>query len=232
MHIIPKGWSKFQHYKDRAPTWIKLHADLLDDFDFHCLPVASRALAPMLWLLASKYEGGKIPHDLVKLSFRLRMSEKDLSSAIKPLIDNGFFILGQDASNALAECEQDACLEKRREETEKETDTPEDDGKPKRDKSSLTCADLITQGVDKDVAESFLLLRKTRRSPVTQLVVDQIAKEAATVGKTLSQALATCVARGWQGYKAEWDSGATVQPQQPASPGYKPFIPSSQRGQS
>ena len=58
--IVPKNWSQFQHYRDRSPTWLKLHRSLLDDFDYHCLPIASKALAPFLWLLASEYEGGEI----------------------------------------------------------------------------------------------------------------------------------------------------------------------------
>ena len=49
--IRPKNWHSFQHYKDRDPTWIKLHKKLLDDYEFQSLPLASRALAPMLWLL-------------------------------------------------------------------------------------------------------------------------------------------------------------------------------------
>jgi hypothetical protein len=60
MILTPKNWSSFQHYKDRAPAWIKLHRGLLDDFEFSSLPVASRALAPLLWLLASEFEGGAI----------------------------------------------------------------------------------------------------------------------------------------------------------------------------
>ena len=117
--ITPKGWASFQHYKDRKPAWIKLHRDLLDNFDFHRLPVASKALAPCLWLLASEYEGGEIPADWSLIGFRLRMSDSDVRDAVTPLIDNGFFI----ASNTLADCKQDACLEKERE-TEKERDIP------------------------------------------------------------------------------------------------------------
>lgn len=102
--LIPKNWDEFQHYKNRAPSWIKLHRGLLDNFEFHCLPVASRALAPMLWLLASEYEGGQIPLDFRKLAFRFRMSEKEVQDSVKPLIDNEFFTLAQPASEVLAEC--------------------------------------------------------------------------------------------------------------------------------
>jgi hypothetical protein len=118
MKITPKNWKDFQHYSDRRPSWIKLHRDLLDNFEFHRLHVASRALAPMLWLLASESETGEIDADPVKLAFRLRMAEKDVTSALNPLIDGGFFLVVQDASNPLAEPGQSACLEKRREERE------------------------------------------------------------------------------------------------------------------
>ena len=64
MKLTPRNWDDFQHYKERRPVWIKLHKNLLDDYEFHCLPVASKALAPLLWLLASEYSDGTIddPH--------------------------------------------------------------------------------------------------------------------------------------------------------------------------
>jgi hypothetical protein len=108
MILTPKNWKSFQHYKDRSPAWIKLHKGLLDDFDFACLPVASRALAPCLWLLASEYEDGQINMSLDALAFRLRMTRGDLADALNPLIESEFF----DASEPLAESKQDACLEK------------------------------------------------------------------------------------------------------------------------
>lgn len=119
MSITPKNWDSFQHYKDRAPSWIKLHKGLLTDFRFSRLPVASRALAPMLWLLASEYERGEITATMEEIAFRMHMTERDLVEAISPLIDSGFFI----ASEALAKPEQVACLEKRREENKIEKDT-------------------------------------------------------------------------------------------------------------
>lgn len=115
MILTPRNWNSFQHYKDRAPAWIKLHRALLDDYAFFCLPVASRALAPCLWLLASEYEGGKINATLDELAFRLRMTRGELADALSPLVESGFF----DASEPLAECEQEAIPEKRREEEEK-----------------------------------------------------------------------------------------------------------------
>lgn len=116
MSITPKHWAEFQHYKDRAPAWIKLHRKLLDDFAFNCLPLASRALAPMLWLLASEYEGGKITASTQEMAFRLRVTEDDLVAALNPLIESGFFVSD---STVLAPRKQVACLEKEREKQEK-----------------------------------------------------------------------------------------------------------------
>jgi len=110
--LTPKNWKSFQHYKDRAPAWIKLHKGLLTDFTFNRLPLASRALAPMLWLLASEYEEGKITASMEEVAFRLHISEEELKSSLSPLIDSGFFF----ASEKIAGCEKKPIPEKRREE--------------------------------------------------------------------------------------------------------------------
>lgn len=122
-----KEWETYQHYKDRNPAWIKLHKRLLDDFDFHQLPVASKALAPMLWLLASEsrdVKDGLIDMNYGKIAFRLRTTATAIEDAVKPLIQHGFVTVIDDASNSLAEPEQEASPEKRREETYK----PEKEG--------------------------------------------------------------------------------------------------------
>jgi hypothetical protein len=115
-----KSWSEFQHYKNRRPPWIKLHHELLDNYDFNCLPVASRALAPMIWLLASESSEGTLPADLEQMSFRLHQTQNELLAALKPLIAKGFLVLEKGDSELLAERKQDAMLEESREETYKQ----------------------------------------------------------------------------------------------------------------
>lgn len=124
MMLIPKNWEKFQHYKDRCPPWIKLHRDLLNDRAFMSLPTASKALAPLMWMLASE---SKLPQGVFdasddELEFRLRMPVKDIQSGRKSLIDKGFFVV---ASIMLAGRKQDAIPEGEGEgerETEGETE--------------------------------------------------------------------------------------------------------------
>jgi len=117
MLLQPKNWAVFQHYKDRCPPWIKLHRDILNDRVFMCLPLASKALAPLLWLLASESKDGTFDGSLDELVFRLHITPKDYEDGIKPLIHKGFFVV---ASGVLAECYQDAIPET---ETEREGET-------------------------------------------------------------------------------------------------------------
>jgi hypothetical protein len=127
--LCPKNWTAFQHYKHRRPPWIRLYRVLLDDFAFQSLPIASRAIAPALWLIASEYDAGRIPFDMPMLAFKLRLSQQDVANALNPLIDNGFFIIEdvvlapqlRDASGALAARKQNVTTE-----TETETETEKD----------------------------------------------------------------------------------------------------------
>jgi hypothetical protein len=80
-----------------------------------CLPLASKALAPLLWLLASESKDGVFDGSLDELVFRLHITPKDYQDGVKPLIDKGFFVV---ASGVLAECYQDAIPE-----TEEERET-------------------------------------------------------------------------------------------------------------
>ncbi len=113
-----KNFEKFQHYKDRAPPWIKLYNELLDDYEFGLLPDASKMHLIAIWLLASRSEN-KIPFDPAWVSRRVNATEK-VNLAL--LAERGFILLDQelqtmeqDASTTLA-----SCLSREREEGETE----------------------------------------------------------------------------------------------------------------
>lgn len=76
-----KNWQKFQHYKDRKPAWIKLHRDLLNDRKFFSLPIESRAILPLLWIIASENEG-ELP-DQENVAWRLRVKHVDYTPFVK-----------------------------------------------------------------------------------------------------------------------------------------------------
>ena len=187
MLLQPKNWAVFQHYKDRCPPWIKLHRDLLNNRAYICLPIASKALAPMLWLLASESKDGVFDGSLDELVFRLHITPKEYQDGVKPLIDNDFFIL---VSGVLAERKHNAIPET---ETETETET-------KKKATSVA----LPEGVSDSVWQEFKSLRKAKKAPITQRAVDALTKEANKAGWTLEKALEECVIRGWQAFKADW----------------------------
>jgi hypothetical protein len=198
MKITPKNWREFQHYKDRNPPWIRLHKSLLDNYEFQCLPVASRALAPMLWLIASDSLDGSIDAEPKKLAFRLRMTEVELVDALKSLIDNGFFSSDQDASALLADCKQVAVPET---ETETETEALQ---RQRKERSPRSQAIACPPDVNTAVWDDWLKLRKSKKAPVTQTVVDGAIDEAKKAGLSLTDFLKVWCIRGSHGLQADW----------------------------
>ena len=118
-YLRVNNWETFQHYKDRNPPWIKLHRDLLRDYEFICLQDASKMQLMLIWLLASQMDN-KIPADPLFIQSQLGLKE---AINLKELIDKGFLV---DDSGVLAGCKQVAIVETEteaetyREETEKE----------------------------------------------------------------------------------------------------------------
>ena len=77
------NWKKFQHYKNRTPPWLKLHRDLLNNYQFRDLPDASKAHLMLIWLLASQLDN-LIPDDAEWIRERINCNDKvDLKVLIK-----------------------------------------------------------------------------------------------------------------------------------------------------
>jgi hypothetical protein len=81
-----KNWSKFQHFKDRRPPWVKLYRDLLDDIEWHELDPLSSKVLVTLWLLASEddEQQGKLPN-IKTLSWRLRLPQEQVLNCLNKL---------------------------------------------------------------------------------------------------------------------------------------------------
>ena len=190
MNLIPKNWENFQHYRDRNPLWIKLHKNLLDDKTFQRLPVGARALAPMLWLIASESHEGIFNGDIEELAFRLRDTEKNIAVSLDTLIKSGLFLVVQPASTSLADRYQDASPEKResREETEKEKEEIEPVG--------FALPDWVNRE-HWDVWHS-CQKRKKATDPQKQLSVDKLANWRSR-GEDFAGALENAAVGGYQG---------------------------------
>ena len=178
-----KHWSKFQHFKDRKPPWVKLYRDILDDLQWHELdPLAAKVLV-MLWLIASEDEG-RIPNNKT-LAFRLRLTE----SKTKEIVTKLSHWLEQDDINTISDGYQ--------------LDLPETETETDKEKEKETKV-KAPEGVSPEVWDSFVKQRKTSRAVINESVLKTIAVEAQKAKWTMEQALAECAARGWRGFKAEW----------------------------
>lgn len=193
MALRPKNWDKFQHYKQRCPPWIKVYRTLLDDRDFMCLPVASKALAMMLWLLASEHAEGVIEGVPADWAFRLRMTDNELLVALKPLIDNGMF---EDASMMLAECLQDACSEREN----------RDKDRGQRKKKNGAVAPVVqpevpvsVPGLNEEVWYRWVAYRKSIGKPLRPVSFLSAAVDLAKHGANQAAVVEQSVAQGWQG---------------------------------
>ena len=181
-----KNWSKFQHFKDRRPPWVKLYREILDDIEWHQLdPLASKVLV-MCWLIASESDGN-LP-DTKTLAFRLRMTEKQTSDCLFKLSH----WLEQDDNEVISQRYQDDLPER---ETETEIET-----KKEKNATAVACPPDVEQQVWQD----WLSLRKQKKASVTATVIDGARQEAKKIGWTLEQFLIEWCTRGSQGLKAEW----------------------------
>jgi hypothetical protein len=177
-----KNWTKFQHFKDRRPPWVKLYRDILDDLEWHELdPLAAKVLV-MLWLIASE-NNGRIP-DNKTLAFRLRLTEVKTKEIIIKLSH----WLEQDDMTMISEQYQS-------DSTERETET-----ETKKKATSVACPPDVSQQIWND----WVALRKSKKAPITQTVLNGAVTEAKILGWPLEKFLAEWCSRGSQGLKAEW----------------------------
>lgn len=107
--LAVKDYERFQHYRDRRPVWIKLYAELLDNWEFLQLSDAARGQLMLFWLLASRHDN-RVPNDRRYIEGKLALRSRFL---LKELLASGFLVATDapaenPASNALAEPERGA----------------------------------------------------------------------------------------------------------------------------
>lgn len=194
MILKVKNWGQFQHYKDRSPPWIKLHKCLLDDRDFMSLPLASKAIAPLLWLLASEAKDGEFDASTEELMFRLRLPKATIEEGVKHLISKEFFIV---ASDVLADSQQGA-----RAEGEKE-------GEGKRETEGKNGYDFSKWPSlpSEEIMKGWFAMRKKKKADVTQIVIDSLGTKLTTAvnaGYSVDECLTEAIERSWTGFNSSW----------------------------
>ncbi|WP_323842536.1 MULTISPECIES: replication protein [unclassified Moraxella] len=74
-------------------------------------------------------------------------------------------------------------------------------GKTSSAKKFITADELVSLGIDEQVANDYLATRKTK---LTQTALSGIAKQATLAGISLAKAIEFACEMGWQSFKAEW----------------------------
>lgn len=113
-YISIKNWSKFQHYSQRNPPWIKLYNSLLDDYAFTSLSSDSKLLLIHLWLLASRTDN-LIPWDEDWIAGSIKLNKP---FNLEPLLKAELIVINDYDSTLIASCKHHAItsrVEKRRE---------------------------------------------------------------------------------------------------------------------
>lgn len=106
-HLSVRNFRTHQHYGKRRPPWIKLHASVLSDYEFSCLPDASKSHLMLIWVLASKTDN-RIPYDAAWIGRQVQASSP---VDLEVLIAHGFLEVHEEASAPLAERKQGATPE-------------------------------------------------------------------------------------------------------------------------
>jgi hypothetical protein len=188
-HFQVRNWSKFQHYKNRNPPWIKLHTGLLENYEFASLQDASKLLAMCIWLLAARSDN-KMPADPDWIKSKCNLKTKpDLG----PLFDGGFIewiqelpLPEQDASVVLADCKQSATSERERETEEIGASAPSFD------------PSLIV-GLHAEAWSLWIEHRSKIKKPIKPHALGDAAEELAKLGDQQLATVKRSRANGWQG---------------------------------
>jgi hypothetical protein len=118
-------WERYQHYKHRSPPWIKLHYELISSSTWVMLDDASKLLAIVCMMLASRHDGC-IPDNP---DYVQKMAHISVKPDFQPLVDVGFLLKIDDASSnaskLLADASTGARIEKRRVEKSRVEDRPQ-----------------------------------------------------------------------------------------------------------
>jgi hypothetical protein len=84
-YLSVTNWNKYQHYRNRKPSWIKFHVTLNDQSNpINKLPISHRYLFDRLLLVAAEY-ANSIPNDSELIARLVGMSSRDCREGLANL---------------------------------------------------------------------------------------------------------------------------------------------------
>jgi hypothetical protein len=191
--LVVIEWTRFQHYKDRDPPWIKLYRDILTSEPWVVGTDLSRLVQIAITLLAARYQN-KTPYrfDLIKKVTSLDCTEAQFKRAIAHLIDARFLTIEtvQDASAVLAPLYHSATpegeSEKRREETETEGER-------------AGARPPLVAELDAKAWETWIAYRSALKKPLKAPSIEAAQRQLARFGARQQAVVEQSIGNGWQG---------------------------------
>ena len=112
-------------------------------------------------------------------------------------------------ANGMANQDQEQKQDEEQQEQEKEirrtiSQNPESDPEPRRDEPKRTPTLKRPDDVSDDTWNGFVSLRRAKKAPISDAALKGIRREADKARVSMDEALQTCCARGWTGFKADW----------------------------
>lgn len=189
-----RNLGKYQHYRDRNPPWVKLHRDLLEDYDFEQLPDATKAHAMLLLLLASRL-GNEIPNDPDWIARKIGARSKvDVAKLLESrFLESCGAECSQLASNALASCNTSATVEG-------EGEKRESRGKGRGEQSLALPVALQVPIFEQAWKDWIDYRRESKFSPWKPVTVEAKLAELESLGPDAAvAAIRRSISNGWKG---------------------------------
>jgi hypothetical protein len=204
-----------------ANPWFRLYSEFAHDPKIQMLSEAMQRRYVMLMCLRCS-ETLETLHE-TEIAFQLRLSEAELIETkqlfiSKNFIDKHWNLLNWDKRQFVSDSSTmrvrkyrdkkkqpsnaDETLQKRQSNAiDTDTDTDTDKKQIQRSKAtSVACP----PDVDQQIWDDWKQLRKAKKAPVTETVVNSARKEAAKANMSFSDFLSVWCARGSQGLQADW----------------------------
>jgi len=80
---------------------------------------------------------------------------------------------------------------------------------------------LLDLGIELNIVETFLSVRKKKKSVNSELAFTKIKNEITKSGLTPNEAIKIAAEKSWSGFEADWINKSQTQPQQPIQPQIK-----------
>ena len=188
-----KNWSKHQSYKDRRPPWIRFHRSILDDYKFQSMSADSRALLPMLWLLACEHEdptSGVVDCSMDEITFRLRQREDIINDCLSELQDADFIERIESVTNPLQNSNENVTPE---------TEERQSRGREEHRQKRLSPDDFpLPDFVDRSLWIDFMEIRRKKKAVQSESALKSIVKKLEVMGDDANESLRTSIESSWK----------------------------------